>query len=131
MTEENYKKYIEKYKSYAKGLNIKLNRIYNLISFTTVGEVLDYDYDYREVYDEINKLSDSHWVQYKIIDSILEEMPYDDFDEWGATHFEESDKISKKIVNKLDFLSELSDSLNNLHELKEVDYFKDIKTFDL
>ena len=51
MTEENYKKYIEKYKSYAKGLNIKLNRIYNLISFTTVGEVLDYDYDYREVYD--------------------------------------------------------------------------------
>jgi|TARA_R110000803_G_scaffold20502_2_gene52689 hypothetical protein len=131
MTEENYKKYIEKYKSYAKGLNIKLNRIYNLISFTTVGEVLDYDYDYREVYDEINKLSDSHWVQYKIIDSILEEMPYDDFDEWGATHFEESDKISKKIVNKLDFLSELSDSLNNLHELKEDDYFKDIKTFDL
>ena len=131
MTEENYKKYIEKYKSYAKGLNIKLNRIYNLISFTTVGEVLDYDYDYRELYDEINKLSDSHWVQYKIIDSILEEMPYDDFDEWGATHFEESDKISKKIVNKLDFLSELSDSLNNLHELKEDDYFKDIKTFDL
>ena len=58
-------------------------------------------------------------------------MPYDDFDEWGATHFEESDKISKKIVNKLDFLSELSDSLNNLHELKEDDYFKDIKTFDL
>ena len=126
---------LNSYKNTINHIIKKINSIYGIITFTTIDEILKNEIDLRTIYWQIEKLYDEQWASYKIIESQLENLSEEDFDDFGYEIEVEVDDTKRLVENKITSLQSLIDYLEKIEELEEeedlVKYFSDIKQINL
>ena len=73
---------LNSYKNTINHIIKKINSIYGIVTFTTIDEILKNEIDLRTIYWQIEKLYDEQWASYKIIESQLENLSEEDFDDF-------------------------------------------------
>jgi len=124
---------LEEYKSFIENLVKKINSIYSNLTFTTIDEILKNEIDLNKLYWAVSDLNDSNWAKYQIIQSNIESMGDDWYDEYGYEIESElgdlknyaEDKIMalQSLINYLDDLENLNeeeDILNNFNDIKQI-----------
>jgi hypothetical protein len=126
---------LNSYKNTINHIIKKINSIYGVVTFTTIDEILKNEIDLRTIYWQIEKLYDEQWASYKIIESQLENLSEEDFDDFGYEIEVEVDDTKRLVENKITSLQSLIDYLEKIEELEEeedlVKYFSDIKQINL
>ena len=126
---------LNSYKNTINHIIKKINSIYGIVTFTTIDEILKNEIDLRTIYWQIEKLYDEQWASYKIIESQLENLSEEDFDDFGYEIEVEVDDTKRLLENKITSLQSLIDYLEKIEELEEeedlVKYFSDIKQINL
>jgi len=126
---------LNSYKNTINHIIKKINSIYGIVTFTTIDEILKNEIDLRTIYWQIEKLYDEQWASYKIIESQLENLSEEDFDDFGYEIEVEVDDTKRLVENKITSLQSLIDYLEKIEELEEeedlVKYFSDIKQINL
>ncbi len=126
---------LDNYKNTINHIIKKINSIYGIVTFTTIDEILKNEIDLRAIYWQIDELYDKQWASYKIIESQLENISEEEFDDFGYEIEVEVDDTKRFVENKITSLQSLIDYLERIEELEEeedlVKYFSDIKQINL
>ena len=126
---------LDNYKNTISHIIKKINSIYSIVTFTTIDEILKNEIDLRAIYWQIDELYDKQWASYKIIESQLENISEEEFDDFGYEIEVEVDDTKRFVENKITSLQSLIDYLERIEELEEeedlVKYFSDIKQINL
>ena len=132
---ESLESSLDSYKNTINNIIKKINSIYSIVTFTTIDEILKNEIDLRAIYWQIDELYDKQWASYKIIESQLENISEEEFDDFGYEIEVEVDDTKRFVENKITSLQSLIDYLERIEELEEeedlVKYFSDIKQINL
>ena len=132
---ESLESSLNNYKNKINHIIKKINSIYSIVTFTTIDEILKNEIDLRAIYRQIDGLYDKQWAYYKIIESQLENISEEEFDDFGYEIEVEVDDAKRFVENKITSLQNLVDYLERIEELEEeedlVKYFSDIKQINL
>ena len=128
-------KSLERYKKLTQSLISKINNKFSIVTFLTIDELIRGEIDLRSIWWELSKINDTVWAQHKLIQTDLENLSEEDYDDWGYEIENEIDDIKNKIDWKIMSLQSLIDGLEKIKDLEEEDEilkrFKDIKPIDI
>lgn len=128
-------KSLERYKKLTQSLISKINNKFSTVTFLTIDELIRDEIDLRSIWWELSEINDTVWAQHKIIQTDLENLSEEDYDDWGYKIENEIDDIKNKIDWKIMSLQSLIDGLEKIKDLEEEDEilkrFKDIKPIEL
>jgi hypothetical protein len=126
---------LERYKKLTQSLISKINNKFSTVTFLTIDELIRDEIDLRSIWWELSEINDTVWAQHKIIQTDLENLSEEDYDDWGYKIENEIDDIKNKIDWKIMSLQSLIDGLEKIKDLEEEDEilkrFKDIKPIEL
>lgn len=126
---------LERYKKLTQSLISKINNKFSTVTFLTIDELIRDEIDLRSIWWELSEINDTVWAQHKIIQTDLENLSEEDYDDWGYKIENEIDDIKNKIDWKIMSLQSLIDGLEKIKDLEEEDEilkrFKDIKPIDI
>jgi len=126
---------LERYKKLTQSLISKINNKFSTVTFLTIDELIRDEIDLRPIWWELSKINDTVWAQHKLIQTDLENLSEEDYDDWGYEIENEIDDIKNKIDWKIMSLQSLIDGLEKIKDLEEEDEilkrFKDIKPIDI
>ena len=126
---------LERYKKLTQSLISKINNKFSTVTFLTIDELIRGEIDLRSIWWELSKINDTVWSQHKLIQTDLENLSEEDYDDWGYKIEDEIDDIKNKIDWKIMSLQSLIDGLEKIKNLEEEDEilkrFKDIKPIDI
>ena len=126
---------LERYKKLTQSLISKINNKFSTVTFLTIDELIRGEIDLRSIWWELSEINDTVWAQHKIIQTDLENLSEEDYDDWGYEIENEIDDIKNKIDWKIMSLQSLIDGLEKIKDLEEEDEilkrFKDIKPIDI
>jgi hypothetical protein len=126
---------LERYKKLTQSLISKINNKFSTVTFLTIDELIRGEIDLRSIWWELSKINDTVWSQHKLIQTDLENLSEEDYDDWGYEIENEIDDIKNKIDWKIMSLQSLIDGLEKIKDLEEEDEilkrFKDIKPIDI
>jgi len=126
---------LERYKKLTQSLISKINNKFSTVTFLTIDELIRDEIDLRSIWWELSKINDTVWSQHKLIQTDLENLSEEDYDDWGYEIENEIDDIKNKIDWKIMSLQSLIDGLEKIKDLEEEDEilkrFKDIKPIDI
>jgi hypothetical protein len=126
---------LERYKKLTQSLISKINNKFSTVTFLTIDELIKDEIDLRSIWWELSKINDTVWAQHKLIQTDLENLSEEDYDDWGYEIENEIDDIKNKIDWKIMSLQSLIDGLEKIKDLEEEDEilkrFKDIKPIDI
>ena len=126
---------LERYKKLTQSLISKINNKFSTVTFLTIDELIRGEIDLRSIWWELSKINDTVWAQHKLIQTDLENLSEEDYDDWGYEIENEIDDIKNKIDWKIMSLQSLIDGLEKIKDLEEEDEilkrFKDIKPIDI
>lgn len=126
---------LERYKKLTQSLISKINNKFSTVTFLTIDELIKDEIDLRSIWWELSKINDTVWAQHKLIQTELENLSEEDYDDWGYEIENEIDDIKNKIDWKIMSLQSLIDGLEKIKDLEEEDEilkrFKDIKPIDI
>ena len=128
-------KSLERYKKLTQSLISKINNKFSIVTFLTIDEIIRDEIDLRSIWWELSEINDTVWAQNKLIQTELENLSEEDYDDWGYKIQDEIDDIKNKIDWKVMSLQSLIDGLGKIKDLEEEDEilkrFKDIKPIEL
>ena len=128
-------KSLERYKKLTQSLISKINNKFSTVTFLTIDELIRGEIDLRSIWWELSKINDTVWSQHRLIQTDLENLSEEDYDDWGYEIENEIDDIKNKIDWKIMSLQSLIDGLEKIKDLEEEDEilkrFKDIKPIDI
>lgn len=128
-------KSLERYKKLTQSLISKINNKFSIVTFLTIDELIRGEIDLRSIWWELSKINDTVWSQHRLIQTDLENLSEEDYDDWGYKIQDEIDDIKNKIDWKIMSLQSLIDGLEKIKNLEEEDEilkrFKDIKPIDI
>ncbi len=128
-------KSLERYKKLTQSLISKINNKFSIVTFLTIDELIRGEIDLRSIWWELSKINDTVWSQHRLIQTDLENLSEEDYDDWGYKIEDEIDDIKNKIDWKIMSLQSLIDGLEKIKNLEEEDEilkrFKDIKPIDI
>ena len=128
-------KSLERYKKLTQSLISKINNKFSIVTFLTIDELIRGEIDLRSIWWELSKINDTVWSQHRLIQTDLENLSEEDYDDWGYEIENEIDDIKNKIDWKIMSLQSLIDGLEKIKDLEEEDEilkrFKDIKPIDI
>ena len=126
---------LERYKKLTQSLISKINNKFSIVTFLTIDELIRGEIDLRSIWWELSKINDTVWSQHRLIQTDLENLSEEDYDDWGYKIQDEIDDIKNKIDWKIMSLQSLIDGLEKIKNLEEEDEilkrFKDIKPIDI
>ena len=126
---------LERYKKLTQSLISKINNKFSIVTFLTIDELIRGEIDLRSIWWELSKINDTVWSQHRLIQTDLENLSEEDYDDWGYKIQDEIDDIKNKIDWKIMSLQSLIDGLEKIKDLEEEDEilkrFKDIKPIDI
>ncbi|MDB4326241.1 hypothetical protein N9966_00335 [bacterium] len=127
-------KSLERYKKLTQSLISKINNKFSIVTFLTIDELIRGEIDLRSIWWELSKINDTVWSQHRLIQTDLENLSEEDYDDWGYKIQDEIDDIKNKIDWKIMSLQSLIDGLEKIKNLEEEDEilkrFKDIKPIE-
>ena len=125
---------LERYKKLTQSLISKINNKFSIVTFLTIDELIRGEIDLRSIWWELSKINDTVWSQHWLIQTDLENLSEEDYDDWGYKIQDEIDDIKNKIDWKIMSLQSLIDGLEKIKNLEEEDEilkrFKDIKPIE-
>tara|TARA_R110002153_G_scaffold265927_1_gene428902 strand:- start:626 stop:1015 length:390 start_codon:yes stop_codon:yes gene_type:complete len=128
-------KSLKRYKKLTQSLISKINNKFSIVTFLTIDEIIRDEIDLRSIWWELSEINDTVWAQNKLIQTELENLSEEDYDDWGYKIQDEIDDIKNKIDWKVMSLQSLIDGLGKIKDLEEEDEilkrFKDIKPIEL
>ncbi len=128
-------KSLERYKKLTQSLISKINNKFSTVTFLTIDELIRDEIDLRSIWWELSKINDTVWAQHKLIQTDLENLSEEDYDDWGYEIENEIDDIKNKIDWKIMSLQSLIDTLEKIVSLEEEDeilkHFKDIEPINI
>ena len=126
---------LDRYKKLTQSLISKINNKFSILTFLTIDEIIRDEIDLRSIWWELAEINDTVWAQHKIIQTELENLSEEDYDEWGYEIENEVDDIRNKVDWKVMSTQSLIDGLGKIRDLEEEDEilkrFKDIKPIDI
>jgi hypothetical protein len=126
---------VKKYGDFVKKEINKVNNRFSTLTFLTIDEIIKDEIDLLSIWWELSEINDTVWAQHKIIQTDLENLSEEDYDDWGYKLENEIDDIKNELEWKVMDLQSLIDGLGKIRDLEEEEEilkrFKDIKPIDI
>jgi hypothetical protein len=125
---------IEVFKSKAVSVNDAVNRVFNKLTFSTIAEILDGDFEIKTINDDLDQLEATLDKDWKKVEFFLNQKWKEDeddfFDNWDDINGK-LDDIHSDVIKKIEIIRDLLDNMITLMDSDIEEAFKDNRPINI